>query len=215
MLYAITDRMLSGDAGANHAQLVQNAAVWAKNGVAWIQLREKDLGTREQVALARDLLTAIRQQPGSSTRLLINNRPDVALAAGAGGVHLSADPQTLTPAEVRRIFHEAGATRPRISLSCHTLTQVQHARQADADCILFAPVFGKTIRTAAGREQVLPGAGLEALAAACQAAAPVPVYALGGVTEQNAAQCLAAGAAGIAAIRLFQRPPGVWSHFAK
>ncbi len=177
-------------------------------------MREKDLDARAQVALARDLLAAIRQ-PGSSTRLLINSRPDVALAAGADGVHLTSAPDTLTPGEVRRLFRAAGAPRPRISIACHTPDEAAAARHAEVDCILFAPVFGKVLRTAAGVEQRLPGAGLEKLAAACHAAGSVPVYALGGVTEQNASECLAAGATGIAAIRLLQQPPAVWRAFAE
>ena len=177
-------------------------------------MREKDLDARAQVALARDLLAAIRQQPGSLTHLLINSRPDVALAAGADGVHLTSAKDTLTPGEVRRLFRAAGAPRPWISIACHTLDEAAAARHAGVDCILFAPVFGKSLRTAAGVEQPLPGAGLEKLAAVCHAAGPVPVYALGGVTEQNAAECLAAGATGIAAIRLLQQPPEAWRAFA-
>lgn len=216
MLYAITDRQrLSSNERSAREQLVLDAASWARSGVAWIQMREKDLDACAQVALARDLLAAIRQQPGSSTRLLINSRPDVALAAGADGVHLTSAPDTLTPDEVRGIYRAAGAPRPWISIACHTPDEAAAARHAGVDCILFAPVFGKSLRTDAGAEQRLPGAGLEKLAAACHAAAPVPVYALGGVTEHNAAECLAAGAAGIAAIRLLQQPPEAWRAFAE
>jgi thiamine-phosphate pyrophosphorylase len=215
MLYAITDRKrLSPEERIAREQLLLDAANWSRSGVAWIQMREKDLNARAQVALARDLLAAIRQQPGSSTRLLINSRPDVALAAGADGVHLTSAKDTLTPDEVRAIYRAAGAPRPWISIACHTPDEAAAARHAGVDCILFAPVFGKSTRTAAGVELRLPGAGLEKLAAACHAAEPVPVYALGGITEENAADCLAAGATGIAAIRLMQQPPEVWRAFA-
>lgn len=221
MLYAITDRRLYG---ANEQQdrerLLEQTAVWAANGVAFIQLREKDLPVREQVELARAMLKTIREtgkQTGSicGTRLLINGRPDVALAADADGVHLSAGTETLTPGEVRSIFDAAGRTQPPyISVSCHTLLAVTVARQQAVDCILFAPVFEKVIDAAADAEtrstKILPGTGLELLQQACQFAAPVPVFALGGVTAENAAQCLQAGAAGIAAIRLMQAPASEW-----
>jgi thiamine-phosphate pyrophosphorylase len=215
MLYAITDRKrLSPEEHIAREQLLLDAANWARSGVAWIQMREKDLDARAQVALARDLLAVIRQAAGSPTRLLINSRPDVALAAGADGVHLTSAQDALTPDEVRAIYRAAGVPRPWISIACHTSEAAAAARRAGVDCILFAPVFGKLIRNPTGGEQRLPGAGLEKLAAACHAAGPVPVYALGGVTEQNAAECLAAGATGIAAIRLLQRPPAVWIAFA-
>src|SRR5665213_2472095 len=103
MLYAITDRRLYG---ANEAQarakLLEQIALWAANGVAYIQLREKDMSSREQVELARAMMEIIRKsQKQSGTRLLINSRSDVALAAGADGVHLPAGPEALTPDEVR------------------------------------------------------------------------------------------------------------------
>ena len=88
---------------------------------------------------------------------------------------------------------------PIITVSCHTLEEVRRARVYQADAILFAPVFEKII---AG-QSIIPGQGLDQLRAACLAAAPIPVYALGGVTLENAATCLDAGAAGIAGIRPF------------
>ncbi|HTD96823.1 MAG TPA: thiamine phosphate synthase, partial [Edaphobacter sp.] len=90
---------------------------------------------------------------------------------------------------------------PLITISCHTLAEVERARQNHVDAILFAPIFDKTV---AGRP-LSPGLGLDALRSACAAAGPPPVYALGGVTLQNAPACLEAGAAGIAGIRLFHR----------
>ena len=103
MLYAITDRRLYAENEADaRARLVELAAVWAMAGVAFIQLREKDLFARDQVELARAMLRGMRsvseEQPGGAMgrgsrvpRLLINGRVDVALAAGADGVHLPAD----------------------------------------------------------------------------------------------------------------------------
>lgn len=215
MLYAITDRKrLASEERLAIQRLLANVATWAHAGVAWIQLRETDLDAQAQIVLARQVLNIIRQQPGSPTHLLINSRPDIALAAGADGVHLTSATDTFKPGEVRAIFQAAGARRPWISLACHTWQEAAAARDAGVDCILLAPVFGKTIQTAAGERQVQPGVGLEALAAACRAAAPTPVYALGGITGENAPQCMEAGASGIAAIRLLQGHSSDWSAFA-
>lgn len=155
-------------------------------GAGYLIVREKSL---EAGALCRLTRATVVGAPG--LRVLVAGRADVALAAGAAGVHMSARAGELTPGQVRRVME--GAV---VSVSCHDLEEVARARDGGADLILFAPVFGKD---SAG----LPGVGLEALARACAAAGPVPVLALGGVTEQTAQQCVAAGAAGIAGIRLF------------
>ena len=227
MLYAITDRRLYAEKKADAlAQLVDLAATWAANGVSFIQLREKDFSAREQVELTRAVIHAVQQVSGktSAPRILVNARVDVALAADADGVHLPSGPNALTPEEVRSIFAAAGRSRPPvISVSCHTVEEVTLARQQSPDCILFAPVFEKVLRKKEialgeqeGQEGTMrfPGTGLVVLEQACRAAAPVPVFALGGVTAENAADCLRAGAAGIAAIRLVHEPPSVWKHLA-
>lgn len=221
MLYAITDRRLYADNKADAlARVVDLAAIWAANGVSYIQLREKDLSAREQVELMRAVIRVV-QKPGAP-RILVNGRVDVALAAGADGVHLPSGPDALTPQEVRRVFAAAGVSRrPVISVSCHTIEDVKAARSQSPDCILFAPVFEKAIRErttdshvaeSEGEGSRLPGSGLALLEKACRAAAPVPVFALGGVTAENAAGCLRARAAGIAAIRLVQEPFLAWKH---
>ena len=166
----------------------------------FIQLREKDLAPAEVAALAREILKAIALA-GSSTKLLINSRADIAIATGAHGVHLTASPGELTPAQVRSLYASANLPAPVISISCHTLEDVQRARDDHADAILFAPVFEKVV---AG-QTITPGQGLDQLRAACLAALPIPVYALGGVTLENAPSCIEAGAAGIAGIRLFHQ----------
>ena len=224
LLYAITDRRLYADNKADAlSRLVDLTVMWAANGVSYIQLREKDLTAREQVEVTRAVIRAVPKE--SKAKILVNSRVDVALAAGADGVHLPSGPDALIPEEVRRIFAAAGIARPPvISISCHTIEEVNVARQQSPDCILFAPVFEKLIREKkvdlgeeAEREAAasrLPGSGLALLEQACRAAAPVPVFALGGVTSENAAHCLRAGAAGIAAIRLMQEPSSVWNHLA-
>ncbi len=193
--YAITDgtvRLPSGEDDPHTEALIARCTRLARGGLAFLLLREKHLPAAAQVALARRIVEAVA--PATLTQVLVHGRADIALAAGAHGVHLSSTAGELTPAQVRAVL--PGAI---VSVSCHTLEEVRRARDEQASLALFAPVFGKTID---GLE-VTPATGLDALEAACQAADPMPVFALGGVTPANAPRCLAAGAAGIAGIRMF------------
>ncbi|MDR3734879.1 MAG: thiamine phosphate synthase [Acidobacteriaceae bacterium] len=197
--YAITDRStLAGTETERCQALLSLVRQWATQDIAYIQMREKDLPEPEQLALARDILQ-ILHAASSPCRLLINSHAGIALAAGADGVHLTSAPDAPTPAQIRALFAQSSRPRPVVSVSCHTRADVARARDQQADLILFGPVFGKTLAS----ELVTPAAGLEALRAACLAAGAVPVLALGGVTPANTPACLAAGAAGIAGIRLF------------
>jgi len=197
--YAITSRALySGNEPQQQATLLRHASRWAADGIDLIQLREKDLPDAILANLARAILRVIAQTTGP-TKLLINSRPDIAIATGAHGVHLTAAAGELTPTQVRGLYADTNLPTPFITVSCHSLEEVNRVRDNRADAILFAPVFEKTIASRAP----IPGQGLEKLRDACRVASPVPVYALGGVTLQNAASCLEAGAAGIAGIRLF------------
>jgi thiamine-phosphate pyrophosphorylase len=202
--YAITSRaQYAEDEPGRHASVVAQAARVAAEGVEYIQLREKDLPAQDLIGLAREILSAIRSSVkgrGPGTRLLVNSRADVALAAGASGVHLPSGEEQLTPKQVRWLFERAGAGSAVVSVSCHTLAEVVRARDNGADVILFGPVFGKSVDGGIA----VPGTGLEALREACAAAGDTPVLALGGVTAANRATTIAAGAAGIAAIRLFR-----------
>jgi thiamine-phosphate pyrophosphorylase len=197
--YAITDRArFAGKEFERQAELLRQVSRWGADGIDLIQLRENDLAAGALVDLARRMLTILRsRQP--ATRLLINARADVAIAAEADGVHLTSASGSLTPAQIRSLYSRAGLREPVISVSCHTLADVVTARQAGATLILFGPVFEKRV----GSQLVATGTGLDLLRAACVTAAPVPVLALGGVTEANTPVCIGAGAAGIAAIRLF------------
>jgi len=199
LLYYITDRsQFLGDERARRRALLAKVAEAARAGVGYIQLREKDLSTRELETLAREVVAAVREN-SPSTCLLINSRTDVALAAGADGVHLRAD--DVSPHEVRQVV-EFSAHRPTtadhfiVATSCHTVADVFRAESEKADFAVFGPVFGK--RGLAGTSS----AGLAALRDACRA--KIPVLALGGVTIENVASCLDAGAGGVAGIRLFQ-----------
>jgi len=194
---AITDRsQLPGDESARRLALVRLVRRWAQQGIELIQLREKDLTASELTPLARTLVEIIAST-GSRSRLLINSRADVALAARAAGLHLTAAPDELTPPQVRALFSRANLPAPFVSVSCHSLDEVARALPHQPDAILFGPVFGKSVHGAAVTSPI----GLEALRVA--AAAPIPVLALGGVTPANTPDCLAAGAAGVAAIRMF------------
>lgn len=195
-LYYITDRrQFPGDAQEQERRLLEKIAECAAAGVDLVQLREKDLsaGALEELALKATAAVA-----GSRTRLLINSRTDVALACGAHGVHLPAN--DLSASDARAIFARAGASEPVIGVSAHSAAEVASAEAHGADFAVFGPVFEKS--GSANRE------GLEQLGQICHRAEaaqpPMPVLALGGITFDNAQHCVAAGAAGIAAIRLFQ-----------
>jgi len=172
---------------------------WAESGVDFVQLRDKALDAGDLAQLARTILTDLAQITTTRPRLLINGRVDVAIAVGAAGVHLTAHPDELTPEQVRRVFTSAAKPAPVISISCHTLEEVQRAKTANVDLILFGPVFEKRVQG----EQVSAGVGLEILREACALAGEIPVLALGGVTPDRIDDCLHAGARGVAGIRLF------------
>ena len=206
--YAITSRVQYAETEPErHATLVAQAARLAAEGVEYIQLREKDLAVKDLIGLAREIVSVIRNSgsgSSSETKLLINSRADVALACGAEGVHLPSSEEQLTPRQIRRLFAAAGTTAPVVSVSCHSIEDVTRAKEGGADLILFGPVFGKSDPSSGTDKVVVPGTGIEALKAACEAAGATPVLALGGVTASTTAACVAAGASGIAAIRLFR-----------
>jgi len=208
LLYYITDRTaFPGDEHSRRRRLLEKIAEAARAGVDYIQLREKDLPTRELESLAREAVRVSREALATdhrplATALLINSRTDVALAVQAYGVHLRSD--DVSPQEVGTVWGTApcGAGTlarqlplhdPVIGVSCHSPAEVTKAAASAATFAVFTPVFEK--------KNASP-AGLKLLREACQA--KIPVLALGGITLANAQSCLAAGAAGIAAIRLFQ-----------
>jgi len=198
--YAITDRKLLGfDEDERRLQLLKQCVRLAREGVDFLQLREKDLPPQELTEVSRRILHAVRAV-STKTKLLVNSHSDVALLIGADGVHVTSGPNQPTPTEIRRQFHATGLPAPFISISCHSLAEVARARDAGFSAILFGPVFGKVVDGV----EVVPGVGLEALRSACMTADPIPVLALGGVTEERIADCVAVGAAGVAGIRLFR-----------
>jgi thiamine-phosphate pyrophosphorylase len=200
LLYAITSRRLfPGSEPERQAALVTLAHSWARNGVDYVQIREKDLPLPDLLVLAKRIVAAVREA-GSKTCVLLNGPAEVALEAGADGVHLSGDAPQGAAVASRRIFRSAGQDAI-ISRACHSIEEAKNA--CDASLIVFAPVFEKVPDQDVPGQPALSGKGLAALSEACRAADPVPVFALGGVTLANAAACVSAGAAGIAGIRLF------------
>jgi thiamine-phosphate pyrophosphorylase len=194
--YAITSRALfPGDHRRQLAALIEQAALWGSEGIDVIQLREKNLPAADLADLARSILRNLPE----TTKLLVNSRPDIAIATAAHGVHLTSAPGELTPEQIRHLYASANLPSPVLTVSCHTLAEVTRASDSRVDAILFSPVFEKSV---AG-QIIVSGQGLDQLHAACMAAAPALVYALGGVTFENTPACLQAGAAGIAGIRLF------------
>jgi len=196
LLYYITDRtQFPGNGAERRERLLKTIAEAARRGVDYVQLREKDLPSRDLESLAREALARVRHS-GGRTRLLINSRTDVALATGADGVHLRS--RDISPADVRSIWRNAdGPGAPLIAVSCHCESEVAAAHNAGADFVVFGPVFEKAAGPAAHP------AGREGLRAACRR--EIPVFALGGITLENAAACREAGAQGISGIRLFQQ----------
>lgn len=203
LLYYITDRsQFPGDESARRAALLAKIAEAGSAGVDYIQIREKDLFARELASLGQDAVRVLRNsvRPGTSvTRLLINSRSDIALTVGAEGVHLRSD--DISTKDVRDLVARSGMPPSAfvIGSSCHSPEDVRSAESAGADFAVFAPVFEKN------NAPHIPPSGLQKLADACRAR--IPVLALGGVTLDSAAACIEAGAAGIAAIRLFQDHP--------
>lgn len=160
------------------------AARAARDHVEMIQIRAKHLSARALAELVRSALANALQ-----SKILVNTRTDVALACGAQGVHLPAD--SMSPADIRRIA-PAGFL---IGVSCHKIEELTAAEREGADFAVYGPVFPSVTKA-------LTPIGLDAFQEAVSKVR-FPVYALGGVTRENAGACMEAGAAGIAGISLF------------
>jgi len=197
----VTDRQLLTGAGEDAREnLLNKIEAAAAAGVDWIQIREKDLSGKVCAELTRDALQRVAKSFASRTtavKILVNDRLDIALSEGAGGVHLSESGLPLP--EVKQLAKSLGRLKDFLAgKSCHSLEAAKSAEESGADYIFFGPIFATPSKAAFGAPQ-----GLKRLAAVCRAVS-IPVIAIGGITLANASGCLDAGASGIAAIRLFQ-----------
>ena len=178
--YLITDRHHTGG-----RPLIAALQAAAQAGIKAVQLREKDLTPRECYALAEEARGVLAT---TGTRLLINDRADIACAANLDGVHLTTT--SLTPKAARCCLREGSL----VGVSTHTLTEARFAEQFGADFITFGPVFPTPSKARYGAPR-----GLDELRQIC-AAVTLPVFALGGITSDRIPACLDAGAHGVAAI---------------
>ena len=211
LLYYITDRkQFEGSEQSKRRQLLQRMAEAARAGVDYIQLREKDLSAHDLELLALDAMKSVREN-GSTSKLLINSRTDVALAVNADGVHLTSS--DISASDVRALVasSKTEAAKFVVAVSCHSIEAVRRADSHGADFAVYGPIFEKVA------SNHLP-IGLVNLQGAAGVLMPIdrrveagdnrkrlPVFALGGVQLDNAHSCIQAGAAGVAGIRLFQQ----------
>jgi thiamine-phosphate pyrophosphorylase len=180
-VYLVTDAVPAADL----PDRVAAALAGLPPAVAAVQLRAKDMGGKDMLALARALRGVAR---AAGQWLMVNDRLDVAVAAGADGVHLPS--RGVPVADARRLLGPGAI----IGASCHSVAEVRRARDGGADFATFGPVFDTPSKRAWG-----PPVGLDALREAARLG--LPLVALGGVDPSNAASTVAAGAAGVAAIR--------------
>lgn len=182
------------------AALLPRIEAAVRAGVDLLQVREKDLPTRELITIVRSAVEAAR---GSSTRIVVNDRLDVALGLGAAGVHLG---NHFLPASIVR---EVVPPSFLVGVSCHSLEEALAAAAARADYILLGPIFETPSKLAYG-----PPLGLAKLREVA-AQVSVPILALGGITVERARACQQAGAAGIAGISIFQACASLESRVAE
>jgi thiamine-phosphate pyrophosphorylase len=186
--YVTNRKLLGADNSPKNILVKIDAAIAA--GANWVQIREKDLAGRELFELARAAATR-------AASVFVNDRLDVALAAGAAGVHLGGE--SMRGWDVIRWCRDGNAPAGfRVGVSCHSIEDAREAERAGAAYAFFGPIFDTPAKRRFGAPQ-----GIAKLAEACSAVR-IPVIAIGGVDADNGVECIRAGAAGIAAIRMFQ-----------
>jgi thiamine-phosphate pyrophosphorylase len=184
-LYYITDRKQLPPGG-----LIAAVRRALRCGVDFVQVREKDLPDRDLYGLVRKIVAAAH---AAGRLALVNGRADIALAAGADGVHLPAS--GLRPDDIRSWVPASFL----VGVSVHSLHEARRAERLGADYILAGPVYPTPSKLRFGKPL-----GPLALSRICRTV-DIPVFALGGIHAQHIRQVVAAGAAGIAGITLFQR----------
>jgi thiamine-phosphate pyrophosphorylase len=171
-----------GSAAQDEARWLKHLAHWMERGVDLIQIRERELCARDLAALTRKVMALPNP---AHTKILVNDRADVAIACGAHGVHLrdgSIEPE---------FFARPGFL---VTVACHDIGRLPAISRADY--VLFSPIYR-------GHEPQAETLGLTCLREAAKLSR-APILALGGVTRKDEADCLAAGAAGIAGISYFE-----------
>lgn len=198
ILCYVTDRRLLPE--SSPLSLLRSIQCAAASGLDWIQIREKDLSARELAALTRNATSILERGVDADSErpcIIVSDRIDIALSAGAAGVHLSST--SIPVNEAVRWLRAGNAPRSfKVGVSCHSLTEARDAEAGGANYVFFGPVYETPSKANLGRPQ-----GIERLAEVCRSVR-IPVLAIGGISESNVRACLHAGAAGIAAIRLFQ-----------
>ena len=170
-------------------RLLQRLSAAAAAGATMVQIRERQLDDRRLLAFVADVRAAVA---GAGTLVLVNDRPDLAIAAGADGVHLKSDAPPA--ADVRTVVPHGFV----VGRSVHSAAEAQATVHAGGcDYLLFGTVFPSRSKPADH-----PVAGIDALRRVCNGV-QLPVIAIGGITESRAAEAVTAGAAGVAAISLF------------
>jgi thiamine-phosphate pyrophosphorylase len=206
LLCYVTDRrsLAAANPAEPLAELTHKIAEIAAAGIDWVQIREKDLTIRDLASLTRQSLRIAKNVAASRfrpIRVLLNDRLDVAISERADGVHLGE--RSLPVGQAKRLIQSVPVKQTiresfLAGVSCHSLEAAQQAERDGADYIFFGPVFATPSKAIFGAPQ-----GLDRLAQVCRSVS-IPVLAIGGITSENATACRDAGAAGLAAIRMFQ-----------
>ena len=181
-LYLITDRKLF----TNHYSLFTGIEETLKGGVKAVQLREKDLGIRELLEMAYKMRDITKKY---KAKLFINDRVDIALAVGADGVHLGQS--SMPPSAVRKIVKD----KLMIGVSTHGIKEAREAEKSGADFITLGPIYKTPSKMKYGKP-----VGIEMLRNV-KSDVSIPVFAIGGIKEDNVKEVMGAGADGIALIR--------------
>lgn len=183
----VTRGLATEDDGASREMVLEAVRLGVEHGVSFIQIREKRLSGPSLLGLVDAAVEITRE---SSTKLLVNDRADIAAASGADGVHLR--PDSLLPGVIRKAF-------PHLLIGCsvHDAEAAGRAASYGADFVMFGPVFPTPGKKASG---------LADLKDVCRRLQGFPVIAIGGIDASNLAEVLTAGAAGFAAIRSMNEP---------
>lgn len=186
-LYLLTDRHHT-----HQRPLTSVLGQALESGVRMVQIREKDLDTRQLIDLAHNLIPLIKQHHGT---VLVNDRVDLALALNADGVHLRSDSLPLPIAR-----HVLGNNR-LIGLSVHSAEEVRYAESEGANFVVLGPIFDTPSKQPYG-----PPLGLDILETACRGSR-LPVFALGGIKAAHVPAVISCGAYGIAVISSILQAP--------